>query len=63
YPEFGLNIKHYQAEADIAESAHTVGQPMVALTGLDDAWIEAHMKDGFNYIQGQYDKNMTEMKK
>ncbi|MEQ1976640.1 DUF4055 domain-containing protein, partial [Xenorhabdus sp. SGI240] len=42
-----INIKHYQAEADIAESAHTVGQPMVALTGLDDAWIEAHMKDGF----------------
>ncbi|PHM38183.1 host specificity protein [Xenorhabdus mauleonii] len=32
-----VNIKHYQAEADIAESAHTVGQPMVALTGLTGA--------------------------
>ncbi|WP_109395745.1 DUF4055 domain-containing protein [Proteus faecis] len=42
-----VNIKHYQAEADIAESAHTVGQPMVALTGLTDDWVEKHMSDGF----------------
>ncbi|VTP85262.1 phage protein [Proteus vulgaris] len=42
-----VNIKHYQAEADIAESAHTVGQPMVALTGLTDNWIKDHMSDGF----------------
>ncbi|WP_272677601.1 DUF4055 domain-containing protein, partial [Providencia sp. PROV076] len=43
-----LNIKHYQAEADIAESAHTVGQPMIALTGLDNTWVQDHLKDGFN---------------
>lgn len=42
-----VNIKHYQAEADIAESAHTVGQPMVALVGLSDDWIEKHLADGF----------------
>lgn len=42
-----LNIKHYQAEADIAESAHTVGQPMVALTGLTDDWVKNYMSDGF----------------
>ncbi|MGM7562871.1 DUF4055 domain-containing protein, partial [Proteus mirabilis] len=42
-----LNIKHYQAEADIAESAHTVGQPMVALTGLTDDWVERHVSEGF----------------
>lgn len=42
-----INIKHYQTEADIAESSHIVGQPMVALTGLSDDWIENHMSDGF----------------
>lgn len=42
-----VNIKHYQIEADIAEASHTVGQPMVALTGLNDDWISNHMKNGF----------------
>lgn len=42
-----INIKHYQAEADIAEAAHTVGQPMVALTGLTDAWASKFMPNGF----------------
>ncbi|MDX7985991.1 DUF4055 domain-containing protein [Xenorhabdus sp. 12] len=42
-----VNIKHYQAEADIAESAHTVGQPMVALTGLTEAWADKYFSDGF----------------
>lgn len=42
-----LNIKHYQCEADLAEASHTVGQPMVALTGLDEGWIENHLSDGF----------------
>ncbi|MDE9478714.1 DUF4055 domain-containing protein [Xenorhabdus bovienii] len=42
-----VNIKHYQAEADIAESAHTVGQPMVALTGLNDDWADKYFADGF----------------
>ncbi|WP_112288418.1 DUF4055 domain-containing protein [Rahnella sp. AN3-3W3] len=42
-----VNIKHYQAEADIAEAAHTVGQPMVALTGLNDDWACKYLADGF----------------
>ena len=42
-----INIKHYQAEADIAEAAHTVGQPMVALTGLTDNWVNKHLPNGF----------------
>ncbi|PKE30969.1 structural protein [Rahnella sp. AA] len=42
-----VNIKHYQAEADIAEAAHTVGQPMVALTGLTDEWAAKYLTDGF----------------
>ncbi|WP_392559780.1 DUF4055 domain-containing protein [Orbus mooreae] len=42
-----VNIKHYQAEADIAEAAHTVGQPMVALTGLTDDWAEKYLSRGF----------------
>jgi len=42
-----VNIKHYQIEADIAEAAHTVGQPMVGLTGLTDEWAEKYLSDGF----------------
>ncbi|EJF31708.1 MULTISPECIES: DUF4055 domain-containing protein [Enterobacteriaceae] len=41
------NIKHYQAEADIAEAAHTVGQPMVAITGLDQQWAKDFLPNGF----------------
>jgi hypothetical protein len=42
-----INIKHYQAEADIAEAAHTVGQPMVALAGLTEEWADKYLADGF----------------
>ncbi|MCS3430037.1 DUF4055 domain-containing protein [Klebsiella sp. BIGb0407] len=42
-----VNIKHYQAEADIAEAAHTVGQPMVAITGLTQQWAKDFLPDGF----------------
>jgi len=42
-----VNIKHYQAEADISEAAHTVGQPMVALTGLTDDWATNYLSNGF----------------
>ncbi|GKX54092.1 hypothetical protein SOASR030_02040 [Leminorella grimontii] len=42
-----LNIKHYQCEADLAEAAHTVGQPMVGLTGLTNDWVNDHLQDGF----------------
>lgn len=41
------NIKHYQAEADIAEAAHTVGQPMVAITGMSQQWAKDFLPDGF----------------
>lgn len=41
-----INIKHYQCEADLAEAAHTVGQPMVALTGLSQEWIDTNFPDG-----------------
>lgn len=40
------NIKHYQAEADIAEIAHTVGQPTIAISGLDGTWIKNHLSGG-----------------
>lgn len=42
-----INIKHYQTEADIAETSHTVGQPMVAITGLTDDWAKEYFPDGF----------------
>ncbi|MCW7764303.1 DUF4055 domain-containing protein [Photorhabdus luminescens] len=42
-----VNIKHYQNEADLAESAHLVGQPMIALTGLTQQWIDDNLPDGF----------------
>ncbi|AKJ41790.1 DUF4055 domain-containing protein [Pragia fontium] len=41
-----VNIKHYQAEADIAEAAHTVGQPMIAVTGLDHQWAKDFLPNG-----------------
>ncbi|WP_392565816.1 DUF4055 domain-containing protein [Utexia brackfieldae] len=41
------NIKHYQLEADIAEAAHIVGCPMVAITGLTADWADRFLKKGF----------------
>lgn len=41
-----VNIAHYNAEADIAEASHTVGQPMVAVTGLDEQWADRYLADG-----------------
>lgn len=41
-----LNIKHYMAEADIAEIAHIVGQPTLILKGLSKVWADEYLKDG-----------------
>lgn len=39
-----INIKHYQAEADIAEIAHTVGQPTVAISEVSQQWADKYLK-------------------
>lgn len=41
-----LNIGHYQADADIAESAFIAGQPTVAVSGLTEAWAKNFIKKG-----------------
>jgi len=41
-----LNIKHYCAEADVAEIAHVVCQPTLVLTGLTKTWADDHLKEG-----------------
>lgn len=41
-----LNIKHYCAEADVAEIAHIVGQPTLVMKGLTQAWVEKNLKNG-----------------
>lgn len=41
-----LNIKHYQAEADIAEIAHLVGCPTLSAAGLDEVWADKYLADG-----------------
>ncbi|QHJ80226.1 MAG: hypothetical protein [Bacteriophage sp.] len=43
-----LNIGHYQADADIAESAFITGQPTVSVTGLTEAWAKNFIKNGVN---------------
>ena len=43
-----LNIGHYQADADIAESAFIAGQPTPAVTGLTEAWAKNFIKQGVN---------------
>lgn len=41
-----LNIGHYQADADIAESAFQAGQPTIAISGLSEAWAKNFMVKG-----------------
>lgn len=41
-----VNIKHYQAEADIAEIAHLSGNPTLALGGLDQQWADRYLSGG-----------------
>lgn len=41
-----LNIKHYCAEADVAEIAHIVGQPTLVMVGLTQAWVDKNLKNG-----------------
>lgn len=41
-----LNVKHYQAEADIAEIAHQTGNPTVTATGLTESWADKYLKEG-----------------
>lgn len=43
-----LNIKHFCAEADLAEIAHIVGTPTLIVTGLTQAWVDKNMKDGLS---------------
>ena len=41
-----INIKHYVAEADVAEIAHIVGQPTMIAAGLTQTWVDKYMKGG-----------------
>lgn len=41
-----LNVKHYQAEADIAEIAHICGNPTVTASGLTEQWADKYLTDG-----------------
>lgn len=41
-----LNVGHYQADADIAESAFQAGQPTPFIKGLTEAWAKNFMKKG-----------------
>lgn len=41
-----LNIGHYQADADVCESAHIVGQPTLVVSGLTQSWAEKYLKSG-----------------
>lgn len=41
-----MNIKHYHAEANIAEISHLVGNPTLVLTGLDRKWAEDFFPNG-----------------
>lgn len=43
-----LNIGHYQADADIAESAFIAGQPTPAVSGLTETWAKNFIKNGVN---------------
>lgn len=45
-PIASLNVKHYQAEADVAEIAHIVGQPTIVVAGLTQTWAKDHLKSG-----------------
>ena len=41
-----VNIKHYQAEANIAEIAHLCGNPTPAVSGLNESWADRYLKEG-----------------
>jgi len=41
-----LNIKHYRNSADFEESVFLVGQPMVAMTEMNQPWIDQNYPDG-----------------
>lgn len=41
-----INIKHYCAEADVAEIAHIVGQPTLTAIGLTQTWADKNLKGG-----------------
>nr|ADV36427.1 phage structural protein [Edwardsiella phage eiAU] len=42
----GLNIKHFAAEADLAELAHVVGQPTLVVSGLTQTWVDKNLQNG-----------------
>lgn len=48
-----LNIKHFIAEADLAEIAHLVQQPMLVNTGLTQAWVDKNLKGGIEFGSGK----------
>lgn len=41
-----VNIGHYQADADVVESARIVGQPTLVVSGLTQAWADKYLKTG-----------------
>jgi len=41
-----LNIAHYRNSADYEESAYFMGQPWLAMSGLDDQWVKDHLSSG-----------------
>lgn len=47
-----LNVKHYQAEADIAEIAHQTGNPTVTATGLTETWADKYLASGIRTGSG-----------
>ena len=47
-----LNVKHYQAEADIAEIAHQTGNPTVTATGLTEQWADKYLAEGIRTGSG-----------
>lgn len=44
-----INIKHYVAEADVAEIAHIVGQPTMIASGLTQSWADKYLKNGIAF--------------
>jgi len=41
-----VNLAHYRNSADFEESTFIVGQPMLVIAGLTDAWAEKYFADG-----------------
>ena len=44
-----LNIKHYRNSADYEESLFTVGQPTLALMGMNQSWMDANYPNGIPF--------------